>query len=208
MSMQPYQRPRIKSSTHHSGRRPEQLTLTTSTLDKASVRCQQEKRTQAFEARHKQLLSALPSLEVQVVEKLATYLRRRWLSSISFHPLLKLSDFELSAYMHHRTISPSHQTHYQHCGIRNEMMHDEVCPARPKWHIASHEQLKHALACSPSLSLGKGRIEPFVLGSHLRTDLSLAGSQAGGTRPQDFDTTITMLAFYQFRTIDMAKNTI
>ena len=71
-------------------------------------------------------------------------------------------------------------------------MHDGVCPARPKWRIDRHELLKHtlvdALASCPSLD--KVRIEPYVPGTHLRTDVSISGRQANGTGPQEFDITI------------------
>jgi hypothetical protein len=89
-------------------------------------------------------------------------------------------------------------------------MHDEVCPARPKWRIARHELLKHTLAdtLGRSPSLGRVRLEPFVPQSHLRTDLSLSGSQASGAGPQEFDITIVSLASGQFRSTDPAKNTI
>jgi hypothetical protein len=89
-------------------------------------------------------------------------------------------------------------------------MHDEVCPARPKWRIARHELLKHTLADALGRcpSLGKVRIEPYVPGPHLRTDLSLSGSQASGTGPQDFGIAITSLVSGQFRSTDLAKNTI
>jgi hypothetical protein len=154
-------------------------------LDKAPIRSQKERCTQAFEARHKRLVSTLSLAEPQTIQKSATYLGRRWLSIIPFHPSLKLSDFELSAALHLRTLSPSHRTYCQHCGTRNEIMHDEVCSAEPEWRIARHEQLKHTLAdaLTRSPSLGKVRVEPFVPGSHLRTDLSLSGSQTSGTTP-------------------------
>jgi hypothetical protein len=187
------------------------LTLDTlDTLDKAPVRSQKDRCTEVFEARHKHLLSTLSPPEVQAIQESATYLGRRWLSIIPFHPSLKLSDFELSAALHHRTLSPSHRTYCHHCGLRNEIMHDEVCPARPKWRIARHEQLKHTLAnaLARSPSLGKVRIEPFVAGTHLRTDISISGSQLSGTGPQEFDLTILSLASSQFRSTDPAKNTL
>jgi hypothetical protein len=178
--------------------------------DKTPIRSQRERCTQAFEARHRHLLSTLSLAEAQSVQESATYLGRRWLSIIPFNPSLKLSDFELSAALHHRILCPSHRTYCQHCGSRNEIMHDEVCPARPKWRIARHEQLKHALAdaLARSPSLGKVRLEPFVPGTHLRTDLSLSGSQTSGTGPQEFDITIISLASGQFRSTDPAKNTL
>ena len=88
-------------------------------------------------------------------------------------------------------------------------MHDEVCPARPKWRIARHELLKHTLVdvLTRCPSLGKVRIEPYVPGTHLRTDISISGSQANGTGPQEFDITIVSLASSQFRSTDPNKNT-
>jgi hypothetical protein len=188
----------------------EQLLDDTDTPDKTPIRSQKERCTQAFEARHRDLLLTLSSAEAQAVQESATYLGRRWLSIIPFHPSLKLSDFELSAALHHRTLCPSKRAYCQHCGSRNEIMHDEVCPARPKWRIARHELLKHTLAdaLTRSPSLGKVRVEPFVPGSHLRTDISISGSQANGTGPQEFDITIVSLASSQFRSTDPNKNTL
>jgi len=75
-------------------------------------------------------------------------------------------------------------------------MHDKVCSARPEWHIARHELVRHALADALARlpCLDKVRLELFVHGTHLRTDLSLSGSQVSGTGPQDFDITIIPLA--------------
>jgi hypothetical protein len=101
------------------------------TQDMTSIRSQRERCTQAFEARYNHLVSTLPPLEVQAIQESATYVGRRWLGIIPFHPSLKLSDFKLLAALHHCTLSPSRRTHCQHCGIRNEIMHDEVCPASP-----------------------------------------------------------------------------
>ena len=186
-----------------------QLQDDTDTQDKTPIRSQRERCTQAFEARHRDLLLTLSLAEVQSVQESATYLGRRWLSIIPFHSSLKLSDFELSAALHHRTLSPSKRTYCQHCGIRNEIMHDEICPARPKWRIARHELLKHTLVdvLTRCPSLGKVRIEPYVPGTHLRTDISISGSQANGTGPQEFDITIVSLASSQFRSTDPNKNT-
>ena len=44
-------------------------------------------------------------------------------------------------------------------------------------------------------------------GTHLRTDISISGSQANGTGPQEFDITIVSLASSQFRSTDPNKNT-
>jgi hypothetical protein len=188
----------------------EQLLDDTDTQDKTPIRSQKERCTQAFETRHRHLLLTLSLAEAQSVQESATYLGRRWLSIIPFHSSLKLSDFELSAALHHRTLCPSKRAYCQHCGTRNEIMHDEVCLARPKWRIARHELLKHTLAdaLGRSPSLGRVRLEPFVPGSHLRTDLLLSGSQASGAGPQEFDITIVSLASGQFRSTDPAKNTI
>jgi hypothetical protein len=46
----------------------EQLTDNSSTLDKAPIRPQKKRCTQAIEARHKQLLSTLSPLEVRAVQ--------------------------------------------------------------------------------------------------------------------------------------------
>jgi len=188
----------------------EQLLDGTDTRDKTPIRSQKERCTQAFEARHRDLFLTLSLAEAQSVHESATYLGRRWLSIIPFNSSLKLSDFELSAALHHRTLCPSKRTYCQHCGSRNEIMHDEVCPARPKWRIARHEQLKHTLADALGRcpSLGKVRIEPYIPGTHLRTDISISGSQANGTGPQEFDITIVSLASSQFRSTDPNKNTL
>jgi len=188
----------------------EQLLNDTDTLDKTPIRSQKERCTQAFEARHRDLLVTLSPAEAQSVQESATYLGRRWLSIIPFHTSLKLSNFELSAALHHRTLCPSERAYCHHCGSQNEIMHDEVCPARPKLRIARHELLKHTLtdALGRSTSLGRVKLEPFVPGTHLRTDLLLSGSQASGAGPQEFDIAIVSLASGQFRSTDPAKNTI
>jgi hypothetical protein len=120
------------------------------------------------------------------------------------HPLQHI------AALHHRTLDKRNRAYCEHCGLRNEIMHDEACQARPPWRIARHEQLKHALAdaLSRSSSLGRVTIEPFVPGTHLRTDIALSGCQASGSGPQEFDLTILSLTSTQFQSTDPAKNTI
>jgi hypothetical protein len=129
-----------------------------------------------FEARREVLLASLdPALRPSVLDN-ASPVARRWMSAIPFGPNLRISPSEVAAGLHVRTLCPGQDDNCAHCGLDNAFGHDDVCTARPLWRIARHEQVKKLLAHHlSSIEDTSVRLEPFVPGTHLRTDLMITG---------------------------------
>jgi hypothetical protein len=121
-----------------------------------------------------------------------------------------MSDFELSAALRHRTLCPSERTYCQHCGSRSEIIHMKCVQPDPSgaYLVMSYSNMPwQTLWLVPRL-WERSDLNPWTPGPHLRTDLSLSGSQASGTEAQDFDIAIISLASGQFRSTDPNKNAL
>jgi hypothetical protein len=122
-------------------------------------------------------------------------LGRKWLSVIPFSPALRLSDFEVSAALHARTLLPGAATHCRHCGALDQLGHDEICPRRAPWTRARHEQAKRAIGTALATLKGvQVRLEPLVIGTQRRDDIRISGSAPSGLGREDIDITIVSLA--------------
>jgi len=154
------------------------------------IRCQK-----AFVVRREFLLASLPVASRAAVMDNASPLARRWLSAIPFGPHLRLSSTEVAAGLSIRTLCPGQDDHCQHCGQANTFGHDDVCTARPLWRIARHEQVKSLLKKHISTIADTSvKLEPFVPGSHLRTDLRVTGTGSFHGPVSEYDVTIVSAA--------------
>jgi hypothetical protein len=94
-----------------------------------------------------------------------------WAESGSFIPFfsaLRLTDFELSAALHARTLLPGSATHCRHCGASNRLRYDEICNQRAPWAVARHEQTKYAIGTALSTLEGvQVRVEPIIFGAEV-----------------------------------------
>jgi hypothetical protein len=83
----------------------------------------------------------------------SSLLGRKWLSVIPFSPVLRLTDFEVSAALHAGTLLPGVALHCRHCGPPNQLGHDEVCLRTAPWTclrtapwtVARHEPAKRVI---------------------------------------------------------------
>jgi hypothetical protein len=105
-----------------------------------AVLSQRERCQAAFLATRDSLLESLDPQSAKSVIEASSLLGRKWLSVIPFSPALRLSDFEVSAALHARTLLPGAATHCRHCGAQNQQGHDEICLRRAPWIVARHEQ--------------------------------------------------------------------
>jgi hypothetical protein len=122
-------------------------------------------------------------------------LGRKWLSVIPFSPALRLTDFEVSAALHARTLLPGAATHCRHSGAPNQLGHDEICLRRVSWTVARHEQAKRAIETALATVEGvQVHLEPLVIGTRCRDDIGLTGSASRGLGSEDIDITIVSLA--------------
>ena len=79
------------------------------------VESQRDRCYDVFSARHAELLSRLSNLERVLVTEAASQIGRKWLSVLPTMPLLRLTDVDISAALHARTLTPSAVTFCRHC---------------------------------------------------------------------------------------------
>ena len=164
--------------------------------DAAPVVVSQRARCQAaFATRREALLCALPASSATTILDNSSPVARRWLAVIPFGPALRLSASEVAAGLHVRTLCPGKDDACSLCAQPNDLGHDEVCNARPLWRIARHEQVKALLTKHLKSVAGTTvKLEPFVPGSHLRTDLRIAGTASYNGPLSEFDVSVVAAA--------------
>jgi hypothetical protein len=87
---------------------------------------QREQCQEALLINRDSLFETLNTLEQQNMVESGSLLGRKWLSVIPFNPSLRLSDFEISAALHLRTLFTGVGTHCRHYGVASRAKHDEV----------------------------------------------------------------------------------
>ncbi|TIA67337.1 hypothetical protein E3P91_04339, partial [Wallemia ichthyophaga] len=116
---------------------------------------------------------------------------KAWLTTIPYNKSLKLSNAEISAGLHFRTLCPGQAETCTSCGLSNTLGHDDVCQSRPNLRRARHEHIKHLLLKHLS-SVPNNTItpEPATKTSLKRTDFRIGGccSKVGGV--SEYDLTI------------------
>jgi hypothetical protein len=139
---------------------------------------------------HSLLEPLCPSNRILVADNSAS-LGSRWLSTIPYFHSLRLSDREVSAALHIRTLCPGDSPHCLHCARPNVPGHDELCDARPNWRLVRHERVKtslvHHLSKIPDTTV---TVEPAVPGTQLRTDFRVTGAASSVGVASEFDLTI------------------
>jgi hypothetical protein len=155
------------------------------------VRCQT-----VLDKRRKGMAESMEPLERRMFAENSTVLGRRWLSVIPFNKSLALSDYEVSAALHFRTLSRGSRALCHACGQVNELGHDDVCEKKPKFNVARHELLKRIMvdALKHCQTFGDVTMEPHNPNSALRTDIRFTGSRQGGMSAQEFDVTVVSMA--------------
>ena len=149
----------------------------------------------AFLARRESLLASLPESNRAAVLDNASPIARRWLSAIPFAANLRLSSSEVAAGLSIRTLCPGQDDHCSHCSLPNVHGHDDVCSARPQWRVARHEHVKALLAQHlGAVPRTRVQLEPFVPGSHQRTDLRLTGPASFGGPISEYDVSVVSAA--------------
>jgi hypothetical protein len=162
--------------------------------DPESIAPQRVRCGKAFEEQQEALFRTLDSHQIKTVLESASGLGRKWLSVIPFHQGLRLTDFEISAALHHRTLHPGSAVCTM-CGILNSAGHAEVCTKGTKWTIARHEQVKYAIKRALETAEGvQVRVEPFIADTNRRNDLRVTGSEASGLSNHEYDVTVVSLA--------------
>jgi len=162
--------------------------------DPDSISPQRVRCGKAFEAQQEALLNSLDAQQTKQILESASGLGRKWLSVIPYHQGLRLSDFEVSAALHHRTLSPGSAI-CSLCGVVNTAGHPEVCKKGTPWFVARHEQVKYAIKRTLETIEGvRVAVEPHIANTNRRNDLLVTGSEASGFANHEYDVTIVSLA--------------
>ncbi|GFZ44382.1 hypothetical protein JCM24511_02104 [Saitozyma sp. JCM 24511] len=172
-------------------------TLLDQDIDTANqtVLSQRERCQAAFLSTRDSLLESLDPQSAKSVIEACSLLGRNWLSVISFSPTLRLTDFEVTAALHARTLLPGASTHCRHCGAPNQLGHDEICHRRAPWTVARHEQAKQAIGQALATVEGvQVHLEPLITGTQRWNDIRITGSAASGLSSEDIDIIIVSLA--------------
>jgi hypothetical protein len=150
---------------------------------------------QVLEARHSALLSSLPPLQQESLVKNASLLSRLALSSIPSSKVFHLSNREIAAALHQRTLCPSSDDACA-CGDSNEFGHAENCAFFPPFTTARHEIIKRQMISTLDSILSLTVLkEPPIPNSAKRTDFRVT-SDAGIT---EYDLTIVSIASKEAR---------
>ncbi|BEI97702.1 hypothetical protein CcaverHIS631_0300010, partial [Cutaneotrichosporon cavernicola] len=168
--------------------------------DAEPPKSQRERCQDAFAANLSALLPSLQTSQQQAVLESGSVLGRQWLSVIPYNANNRLTNFEVSAALHLRTLLTGNWVVCRHCGQANTYGHDEVCPHRARWTVARHEQVKRAIATSLSaIPDTQVHLEPFIANTQRRNDIRITGSRESGMASYEYDITVVSLATQQAR---------
>ena len=123
-----------------------------------------------------------------------TVFGRRWLSAIPWNASQTLSDFEISAALHYRLLTPS-SSPCGFCGSVATFGHDEVCSTRLKFTYVRHNAIVHSLKeALKTVSGTRVEVEPASIGLTMeRNDLRVWGSIQLGSRTTEHDVKVYSL---------------
>ena len=157
---------------------------------------QRERCDKAFKETRTQLFLTLTDQQIKTVLESASGLGKKWLSIVPFHASLQLSNFQISAGLHVKTLLPGLGIVCRQCGVRTvEVGHAEVCVHRQRWSTARHEQVKRAIASALSKIQGVAVVvEPLIGGTARRNDIRVTGNPASGVSRHEYDVTVVSLS--------------
>ncbi|KAI5448753.1 hypothetical protein NCC49_000787, partial [Naganishia albida] len=162
--------------------------------DPNSIAPQKVRCAEMFKAKRDTLLSTLDAQQSKTIIESASGLGRKWLSVIPYYQGLRLTDFEISAGLHLRTLHPGSTTVCSLCSAENSAGHAEVCVGRKRWITARHEQVKRAIAsCLNRIQGVRVEVEPSIGATNRRNDIRVTGSNDSGLSNHEYDVTIVSL---------------
>jgi len=129
----------------------------------ADTRSQRELSKEAAIIKQELLMASLDSRDQVTLTESASQVGRRWLDVTPSSSRLTLSDGEVQANLHHRTLLPGYRGSCRLCAQPNLASHDEACQGRQDFRVSRHESLKHTLAAGlraiPRMVV---EVEPFL----------------------------------------------
>jgi hypothetical protein len=145
------------------------------------VRSQRELSLEAFLIKQELLMASLDARERFAVTEAASQLGRRWLDVIPSLKRFTLTDMDIKANLHYRTLLPGYQGACKNCAVANLSAHDEACQGRQDYRVSRHDLVKKALGAGleliPDMEV---EIEPFMPNLRRKNDIRIF-------RPSDGD---------------------
>jgi hypothetical protein len=153
------------------------------------LRTQRELCQEAALIKQEILMASLDPRDRFFLVESASQVGRRWLDVIPSSARFALSDGEIQANLHCRTLLSGYLGNCRRCAAPNLAGHDESCHGRQDFRVSRHESVKHALAAGlRSIPQMQVEVEPFLPDLRCRNDIriTLAGDRTTQVR-QEFD---------------------
>jgi len=120
---------------------------------------------------------------------------RLWLDAIPSSTSLTLSDDDITANLHYRTLLAGHSGTCSACAAPNLSLHDEGCPGRQDFRVSCHDSVKHILAAGlrqiPQMQV---EVEPFLPDLRRRNDIRVhAVSDLHADLHEEYDPKVMVL---------------
>lgn len=140
----------------------------------SDTRSQRELSTEASLIKQELLLASLEPRDQVALTEAASQIGRRWLDAIPSSARLLLSDGDIRANLHYRTLLSGHAGCCTACSAPNLSLHDEGCPGRQDFRVSRHESVKHILAGGlKQIPLMQVQVEPFLPDLRRRNDIRI-----------------------------------
>jgi hypothetical protein len=165
----------------------------TDPADPDSIARQKVRCNAIFDKTRETLFTNLNDQQIKQVLESASGFGKRWLSVVPFYQALRLTDFEISAGLHFKTLEVGPVCPL--CSQPNFAGHAEVCTRRKRWNIARHEQVKRAIGAALSKVEGaRVIVEPHIGETDRRNDIRFTGTEACGIAKHEYDVTVVSLS--------------
>jgi hypothetical protein len=143
----------------------------------SDTRSQRELSQEAALIKQELLLASLDSRDQITITESASQVGRRWLDVTPSSSRLVMSDADVMANLHHRTLLSGYPGNCQLCASPNLPSHDEACRGRQDFRISRHESVKHIIASGlrgiPRMQV---EVEPFLPNLRRRNDIRITFS--------------------------------
>lgn len=162
----------------------------------SDTRSQRELSTEASLIKQELLLASLDPRDQVALTEAASQIGRRWLDAIPSSARLTLSDGDITANLHYRTLLAGHAGICSACAAPNLSLHDEGCPGRQDFRVSRHESVKHILAAGlrqiPQMQV---EVEPFLPDLRRRNDIRVHGvSDQHADLHEEYDLKVMVLS--------------
>ena len=135
-----------------------------------------------------------------------SHLGSQWLSAIPYNSRSSLSNAEISAGLHIRTLTNGHNIVCRCCNLPNHLGHDEVCMQRQNFRTQRHEYVKKAIGYAvKQIKDTEVLIEPFLVGRLDKTDLRISGPGSFRQTQSDYDVTLISIFAGNFPQVPVSE---